>query len=704
MDTRLASRPIPIPGESPASILMRAVEGNGYPNLQSLVWAYWKNADGKGWAKAAHVDPARYGEILAAFGIEVPEVDSICFRRGGPTSESPRVMDGMKVPEAMFREDGRYYCPMCLANRKFWRRQWAIRAYSVCTEHHVYLLRDCPACNSELKPWRGKLAKCDCGANLSEMSSTPADSSAVVWWLELHRNSAEAALRADALFLALWEADGGADDPQAEHRRLCVVRAWIEKGEIAPAVMEWIWREAAKLHPRLLLLPLLRRAEHAEISGLARAILGQWEFSGSTPEIFGSTAVTRSEAELAMGISSAQFRKFLKTTLLDFPNGEQPRRGQVSLAAVNKLLFALHAVRGDAADSVGRAPTCSIASMAASVLSGECESAGYDVAEGLNTLRLTRQVHGKQLESDEMAEWLDTSQVAEKLGTYTEAVRFLRIKGWIAFRDRDLRGQKRCIASRQSVDQFSRAYVLGGEIASQLGINPTNLSEKLMALGVQPVAGPKIDGLLVYLFRRIDIEQIDLETLRHMEKYPTKTGRKRKSGECAGNGGEGPMVEITADAAAAELEIRPCDVHTLIRQGFLERVSKVSREIYVSGKSVRSLKRQLHRKDFVSVEDAARRLSLSPGMLESRWIKSGVLHPLDLGLWRKIATSELEKLEVLLAEYVTAADAGRMLDMHRSHLPNLERRGIVTSKKIGSGRGVRLYARADLNELMQQLP
>lgn len=359
------------------------------------------------------------------------------------------------------------------------------------------MVRDCPACNSELKPCRGKLAKCDCGASLPEMAGVPADSSAVVWWLDLHRSSAEAALRADALFLALSEADGGAEDPQAEHHRLCTVRAWIEKGETAPAIMEWIGREADTLHPRILLLPLLRRAEHPEIGGLAQAILSQWDFRGSMPSFSGSASITRCEAELALGISSAQFRNFLKKSLLDFPNGDKPQRGQVSLAAVNKLLFSLHAVSGDAADSVGRAPTCSIASLAASVLCGERESAGYDVAEGLNTLRLMRQVC-KQLESDEMAEWLDTNQVAAKLGTYPEAVRFLRIKGWIEFTYRNFRGQKRYIASQRSVDHFHQAYVLGGTIASQLGINPTNLSEKLMALGVQPVAGPRIDGLLVY--------------------------------------------------------------------------------------------------------------------------------------------------------------------------------------------------------------
>lgn len=698
MTAHLVSRPIPIPGESPASILMRAVEGNGCPSLQALIWSFWGNKSGNKWATAAHVDPARYGEILSAFGVEVREVESICFRRAGPTSESPRVMDGMKVPEAMFREDGRYYCPMCLAKRPFWRRNWSLRGYSVCTEHHVYLLRDCPECNLELKPWRGKLATCDCGGSLPEMASSPADPSAVIWWLELHKTSVEGALEADALFLALSEADGGADDPQAEHRRLCAVRDWFEKGEVSSSILEWVQRKAEELHPRLLLLPLLRRVGHAKIDGLVQAILGQWVFQDSMPSFSGAASITRREAELAMGISSAQFRKFLKTSLLNFPDGEKPQRGQVSLAAVNNLLFILHAAGRDVGDSVGRAQTCSVASMAESVLSGEHESAGYDVTEGLNTLRLKQQKQGKQ--SEVAAEWMDTNQVAEMMGTYPEAVRFLRIKGWVSFRDRDLQGKKRYIANRQDVNQFHQTYVLGGEIAAQLGMNPTNLSEKLMALGVKPVAGPKIDGLLVYLFRRSEVEQINLEELRQMETYPTAAGRKQNTVECGSV--KLPIVEMTAVVAAEELDIRPCDVHTLIRKGFLERVSKQEREIFVSAKSVQNLRRKLHHKDYISIEDAAQRLSLSSATLESRWIKRGALKVHDLGLWRRIDANDLEALRTKLDGKVTAEEAGRMLSMHRSHLPNIERRGIIKSEKLGGKLGVRLYKIEDIKNFVER--
>jgi hypothetical protein len=559
----------------------------------------------------------------------------------------------------------------------------------------MYLLRDCPSCGSELKAGRGQIAKCSCGISLPEMVSESADSSAVDWWMQLHQTDPEGAQRVDALFLALSEMDDSAGDPKSEHRRLCSVRSWIENGEIDATVMGTVGKETV-LHPRLQLLPLLRRSGIPEIDSLARAILSQWRYLGSMPEFSGEAAISRRDAGLALGISSIQFRRFQKTSLLDFPNGDKPRRGQVSLAAANKLLFSLQTAIGDETDSVGRGQNRSIAFMAASILCGEHESAGYDVVEGLNTLRLKQKEHGQQSDSEEASEWMDTYQVAEKLGTYSEAVRFLRIKGWIEFRDRDLQRKKRYIARRQVVDQFHQSYVLGGTIATQLGMNPTNLSEKLMALGVQPVAGPKLDGLLVYLFRRADIENVDLESLRFMEKYPTNAGRKRKEMECADD--KCPKVEMSADAAAV-LGVSPTDIHSLIRKGLIERVPKLNREIIVSVKSVRRLGRQLSREDLIPIEGVAKRLGLSPRMLESRWVKNGVLSPLDLGVCRKIAVKELENLEALLGEYVTASEGGRILNMHRSHLPNLERSGAIQSKTIGIGQGVRLYARSHLEGL-----
>ena len=127
MEYHLVAKPIPIAGESPASVLIRAVEGTGYQNLQSLIWAYWKEASGKGWAKAAHTDPGRYKQIMEAFGITLADGQLPCLTRSGPTSESPLQLNDQVFHNKLFRDDARYYCPECLRERAYWRKDWLLR-------------------------------------------------------------------------------------------------------------------------------------------------------------------------------------------------------------------------------------------------------------------------------------------------------------------------------------------------------------------------------------------------------------------------------------------------------------------------------------------------------------------------------------------------------------------------------------------------
>lgn len=104
---------------------------------------------------------------------------------------------------------------------------------------------------------------------------------------------------------------------------------------------------------------------------------------------------------------------------------------------------------------------------------------------------------------------------------------------------------------------------------------------------------------------------------------------------------------------------------------------------------------------YISIEDAAKRLSLSSATLESRWIKRGALKVHDLGLWRRIDVNDLEALRTKLDGKVTAAEAGKMMSMHRSHLPNIERRGVIKSEKLGGKLGVRLYKIEDIKNFVE---
>ncbi|WP_428999332.1 TniQ family protein, partial [Stenotrophomonas maltophilia] len=53
----------------------------------------------------------------------------------GPTAETPRLIDGVPYGERFFSEDCRAYCPICLAEQRYFRKHWALEPYLVCQVH-----------------------------------------------------------------------------------------------------------------------------------------------------------------------------------------------------------------------------------------------------------------------------------------------------------------------------------------------------------------------------------------------------------------------------------------------------------------------------------------------------------------------------------------------------------------------------------------
>lgn len=358
----------------------------------------------------------------------------------------------------------------------------------------------------------------------------------------------------------------------------------------------------------------------------------------------------------------------------------------------------MHAAPDMSAQGEGRKLTESIASMILDVRSGKKPSVGYDVARGLNTLRIACEDSKRAPAAGQNETWLDVGEIAEVLDTYPDAVRFLAKKGWIPHRDRDLQNRRRLIARSDDVDRFNRQYVFAGTMARKLGINPTNVAEKLMELGAFPVSGPSVDGALIYLFRREDAEKIDIGEIQALHRYKTKAGRRSTSGAAAPR--QRNSTAMTVSEAATRLGIGVQKLLTLIGKGILKRIDALDRAVHVERRSVERLRKTLNCKDFVTVEEAARRMNQRASTFERLWIKRGVIRVRDLGLWRLVSLDDLEQLRKQIEGWVTAAEAGKIKSMHRSHFPNMERRNKIRSVRLGkkSG-GIRLYRRADIDNV-----
>lgn len=74
------------------------------------------------------------------------------------------------------------------------------------------------------------------------------------------------------------------------------------------------------------------------------------------------------QAEIALGLSRAQFKKFRERGLVVPSVGEPIIRGQISLDAINRMLFELQADGLEVEESIGCKPNESIVSLVRDVL------------------------------------------------------------------------------------------------------------------------------------------------------------------------------------------------------------------------------------------------------------------------------------------------------------------------------------------------
>jgi hypothetical protein len=112
--------------------------------------------------------------------------------------------------------------------------------------------------------------------------------------------------------------------------------------------------------------------------------------------------------------------------------------------------------------------------------------------------------------------------------------------------------------------------------------------------------------------------------------------------------------------------------------------------------TIQELKTQLQRSDIVPIDRASIALGIPASELDTIWAASDTIKIINLGLWRFITLKDFDKLKAIQAECLTARQAGKLFGMHRSHLPNLERQGRITSTTLGSRRRIKLYKKADV--------
>lgn len=149
---------LPAKFESSYSYLLRISEANGYPSPTWLLRL----------SSTRHFPRfVSFGETVRYFAqwVNLTEAEAAPLR----FSILEKLVTAIHVPNQA------KICPHCLIQHKFADVIWQLAFASVCPYHNIKLIDYCPECTSRLIWRRPNLGHCQCGANLTCVSTEPAD-------------------------------------------------------------------------------------------------------------------------------------------------------------------------------------------------------------------------------------------------------------------------------------------------------------------------------------------------------------------------------------------------------------------------------------------------------------------------------------------------------------------------------------------------
>lgn len=294
---------------------------------------------------------------------------------------------------------------------------------------------------------------------------------------------------------------------------------------------------------------------------------------------------------------------------------------------------------------------------------------------------------------------MQLKDVAKLLGINYDIARKLAKAGWFKLESTNEIPQTFKKYSKEKVNEFKENYILVSPLATQLKASPTNLVEKLGALGITPTNGPHIDSTAINVFLKTAVQDVTPDDLIMIKGYPTRSGRQKNS-----------LNEISHSkdyyslkSAAALLGISPNKVAVLVQKGILIKDKNNPLSVQIEVSSLFSLKNKLNSEDYISYVDAAKQLNCPMNWMKKYWCNTGFFNIENLTYWKLIKKNELAEVLKLKEEYITGAEASALLGMRHSHITNLQNQELIKPYYFGkTDKKLRLFKKTDVLKFVIQ--
>ncbi len=333
-----------------------------------------------------------------------------------------------------------------------------------------------------------------------------------------------------------------------------------------------------------------------------------------------------------------------------------------------------------------------IHSVVKDILDGSLTTHELPKGTGLSRLRFSRNEVKEYLEKKFQGHgrevfWSPTR--LKEFGMEPEVLYFLAAKGLIRTnRDAGIDTYK---ITPNAIRSFRSKYVFAAEIANEIGATTKLLLTELHRLKINPVSGISIDYGPQYVFRRHDIEVLDLSKLN------TRCRRQKQKIRAS--------ITVVVAEAAKILSLSEQTILGLVENDVLRpyRDSVDSEFSYRFSRSyIEGFKGQF--KDLAAL--ISRRKAgriLGAWNLRKHWLKKGfVKYEVSKdGKKRFLRKAQVEEIASFLSSVVSRAEAGHLLGVHRSHIEFWTKKELLmpVNNRFTRALPYTLYSRAELANL-----
>ena len=303
-------------------------------------------------------------------------------------------------------------------------------------------------------------------------------------------------------------------------------------------------------------------------------------------------------------------------------------------------------------------------------------------------------------------ETMTIREAAAQLGIYTDAVYRVVESGALPAAHRQVGRRVQYVLQRADVNQFQSDFVFVSELSRRYGVNPTNLADKISSAGPRPTSGPSIDGGLVYVFRRQEVEALDMEAVLAQKTYKSRSGRRSvEQRELASTAGL-----LNSTAVCTRLNISVQQLGVLVSSGDLVEdptSRRAGNRRYFTVATVETYERRFKdNPDLVPLSNALDALEIGALAARKTWIGSGLMPEVRDGLGnRYVSHVDLARCVALRETHAFMGEAMKRLGIERWHIGNLHKLNKLDATAfLATPAGQRLYNIERIRALLSMPP